>query len=77
MKETIDGYTESFPNGVRLKHSKYWHIPIWGLVGAVLGGLAGAGLDFAGDKTDMYGKRRREDKGHEQNYGSGYDGYQY
>lgn len=62
MSEAIKGYEELYPNGVKLKHSNYWNVLWLGLLGAAIGGVIGTGFDFAGDRTDMYSKRRREDE---------------
>jgi len=65
MSETIEGYYELFPKAIPLEHSKWWHVPLLGLLGATIGGLFGAGIDYLGNKTNLYGttrRRRREDE---------------
>jgi hypothetical protein len=58
MREAKEGYEELFPNGTPLERAKYWHVPLFALLGLAIGSAIGFGWNYLGDTTGLYGKRK-------------------
>lgn len=62
IKKAINGYEHMFPYGVPVEHARWWKVPVFLVLGGIVSGGIGAGVDYLGDKTNLYGRRRREDE---------------
>ncbi|MGV8141176.1 MAG: hypothetical protein ACP5NW_01905 [Candidatus Woesearchaeota archaeon] len=60
MREAIAGYEEMFPNGMPISRARWGHVPLFVLLGLVIGGAAGYSVDVLGERTNIYGEMDRD-----------------